>query len=399
VRSKPAVLASLVVHGAALLLAARWMVMGARAPGVPSQPPVAAAGAEPIAIQFLEGGGAGGAEGGTRRASAAHGSAAPGSRGDARIAGTRAGAGELAGRGPGVGERPGAPGGRWMKMRGADLQLEGAFVAEFLRHDRSLEVTPRSGRVAPSGGGSYAIHDRVTDVSIDRDGTAHFHDKPDIDIHWDFHLPTVGEIKRGLRQRGRDIAAWYEDPYKQARVGPIQDVPSYLLATPGACNSWGDACSTELRQRERPDDADRPSGLAHGEFDLTAMLMRHRVADPYASRKLALLDSTRAERADIAARNAKEDLGRSALLMQRNLEWLWRTTSDPVARRQALFTLWDECSEGDGPAGEAGQRARLLVIGWIRARLPAGSPGAYAPDELAQLSAQRTSSQPFVPYE
>jgi hypothetical protein len=40
-----------------------------------------------------------------------------------------------------------------------------------------------------------------------------------------------------------------------------------------------------------------------------------------------------------------------------------------------------------------------MVIGWIRARLPAGSPAAFAPDEIARRSAQRRSTQPFVPYE
>jgi hypothetical protein len=92
-------------------------------------------------------------------------------------------------------------------------------------------------------------------------------------------------------------------------------------------------------------------------------------------------------------------VGGGAAIMQRNLEVVWRATEDPEERRDALFTLWDECGEGDGRVGEAGERARKMVIGWIRARLPARSPGAFTPDEIARRSAHRRSTQPFVPYE
>src|SRR5262249_25045416 len=121
--------------------------------------------------------------------------------------------------------------------------------------------------------------------------------------------------------------------------------------------------------------------------------------DPYASRKLALLDASRAERAELGAQHRREDLARSAELMQRNLEALWRATRDPAARRQALFTLWDECSEGDGPVGEAGERPRRRVVGWIRAKLPAGPPDAFTAEVVARLSAHRMSKQLFAPYE
>src|SRR5262249_48062625 len=127
-------------------------------------------------------------------------------------------------------------------------------------------------------------------------------------------------------------------------------------------------------------------------------LMRKFLGDPYASRKLALLDASRAERAELGEQHRKEDLARSAELMLRNLEALWRATRDPAARRQALFTLWDECTEGDGPVGEAGERARRLVIGWIRAKLPAGSPDAFSAEETARLGEHRMSKQLFAPY-
>jgi hypothetical protein len=122
------------------------------------------------------------------------------------------------------------------------------------------------------------------------------------------------------------------------------------------------------------------------------------VGDPYQARKRALLDSTRAERAERGGAFRAEQLAKSAEIMRGNLEQLWRATSDPAARREALFQLWDECVEGDGAQGEAGTRARAQVIGWIRARLPAGGPGAFTTAEIVALDARRASTQHFCPY-
>ena len=66
--------------------------------------------------------------------------------------------------------------------------------------------------------------------------------------------------------------------------------------------------------------------------------------------------------------------------MQRTLEQLWASTPDPAARRTALYELWSDCADD-----EAGARARAMVVGWIRAKLPAGSQDAYSPDELGRL--------------
>jgi len=85
-------------------------------------------------------------------------------------------------------------------------------------------------------------------------------------------------------------------------------------------------------------------------------------------------------------------------MMRHNLERLWASTRDPAARRRALFELWDECGEGSGPLGEAGDRARGQVIGWIAAHLPSGSADAFTAEEIASLDARRSSKQHFAPY-
>jgi len=128
------------------------------------------------------------------------------------------------------------------------------------------------------------------------------------------------------------------------------------------------------------------------------LMRKFHAGDPYEARKRALLDVTRAERIDRGATARAEQLAHSAELVRRNLEQLWRATRDPVERRAALFAMWDECAEGEGPLGEAGERARAEIIGWIRAHLPQGGPDAFTAAELAELATHRSSHQQFEPY-
>ncbi len=389
---------------AVLVYALSRVLVHREIPAQLDEPPAASAHGEPIEFVVVE----------PQTATGPTDNGAIGSSGSpvahaAPVAGSRGGPGgdriTVTGPGTGTETQPGTGDhgpSRFMKMRGPELRLGDGFLDRFAAATKPLEPpATKTGRVDPSGGGTSTIRDRVTTVEVERDGSAHFHDKPAVSWHWDFHLPTPDAILDMARQTGRDVATWYEDPYAQARAGRIQDLPRHMTATPGACDSFYDACSTELRQAAADDeDKDRSDGVAHGRMDLTGLLMRKLgVGDPYASRKLALLDSTRAERAEIGAKYRREQLGRAAELIQKNLEALWRNTPDPAQRRSILFTMWDECGEGDGAEGEAGQRARLVVIGWIRAKLPAGSPNAFTPADIARLDKDRASKQHFAPYD
>lgn len=141
--------------------------------------------------------------------------------------------------------------------------------------------------------------------------------------------------------------------------------------------------------------------VLRGGFDVTDGLMRKfGVGDPYASKKLAFLDATRDERAQIGARYRAGQLAQTDILVRKNLDALWAGVSDPAARKQALFELWDEVVEsGDPKLVEAGAAARRQIVGFIRARLPAGSAQAFTAAELAALNSKRQSKQPFAPYE
>ncbi len=288
-----------------------------------------------------------------------------------------------------------------MHMRGPSFTLgDGELDAILDNPQQPPPQVERSGRLESAPGGAAVVHDAVTTVTVERDGTAHFHDKRDIDIHFHLPLPSLGWLRdpeRAIRETreelGKNLRDWYEDPYKQMRKGPATDLPDHLQAVPGQCDQWG-ALNCE------PEPMPPPNTVASGKLDLTAYLMRKfHAGDPFEARKRALLDVTRAERIERGAGARAEQLAHSAELMRRNLEQLWRVTRDPAERRAALFAMWDECAEGEGPLGEAGERARAEIIGWIRAHLPAGSADAFTAAELADLAAHRASHQDFAPYE
>jgi hypothetical protein len=180
-------------------------------------------------------------------------------------------------------------------------------------------------------------------------------------------------------------------------------MPRHEQAVPGGWDAGAGGDTNIDGSIKQPEElARRPSNgtvpIAGGKLDITSWLHRKYVGDPYASRKRVLLDGTHAERAQIRAKYTREQLDHSAVIMQRNVDRIWSEITDPAERRAALFALWDECAEGEGAVGEAGDRARAIVIGTIRGRL-SGAPDSFTHDEIAALDAKRTSVQHFVPYE
>ena len=96
----------------------------------------------------------------------------------------------------------------------------------------------------------------------------------------------------------------------------------------------------------------------------------------------------------------KEALRDATVKLRRYLESVWGNGRiSKAARRRQLFELWDECDvRADGPRGQAARIARATVEGFIRRRLPAGSPEAFTEQELADMNRARESATPFDPY-
>lgn len=289
-------------------------------------------------------------------------------------------------------------------MRGPSLVPPADVMARLAEGGRELPgPVHRSGRLHDAPNGTGIVEDLVTTATVARDGTVSFADKPNID--YKLHLPalpTPSGILRGFRDAGHAIGEWAVDPYEQTRYGKTQDLPRHLQATPGGCDAQNTMCDDANAPAFEKKSRENMRGQVGfgGTLDVTAALMkRFHVGDPWAARKQKILHDTFDERAAKGEAFRGDQLAHASEQMQANLTALWATTPDAAARRAALFELWDECAEGEGPRAQAGGRARLMVIGWIRAYLPAGSPDAFSTAEIAALSAHRASRAAFAPYE
>lgn len=286
---------------------------------------------------------------------------------------------------------------RHLGMRGPELHPTDEALGHIAEQPGHVGTTPIPSHRIENG---VAIHDAVTDVTIAKDGTVTFHDKPDTTIHFD---ATPWHVWHSLRGIGATIADLAQAPSDSDYVSWTDQLPAYRHAVDDVCTQYAGTASCEdptergaVKAMRKGSDV---TSIVSGKLDITSALMRKFVGDPFASRKLKLLDDTRLERAEKGLKYNEEQLARADQLMQQNLERLWAGTQNPDERRAVLFELWDECTEGEGLQAEAGGRARKMVVGWIRARIPAGSAGAYTAHDIAALDAHRTSHAHFAPYE
>ena len=280
-------------------------------------------------------------------------------------------------------EQPGttepAPGTSLLSMRRPRVDIElprGRFDdLERVPAGSTVEQDHTTGRLAPSGGGRYRSNEGVFVANVGADGSVKFKDAKN--LHMGLSLPS----KKGF-------AAWLDDPNKP--VGTLGPPSREKIALN----------KDNLEENFQRPDSGGTVPVIGGSFDATDAFMRRHGQDPYASRKLAYLDSTRDERVQIGTKHRHEQLAQATAIMQKNLTRMWASVADPAARKQALFELWDECAEsGSDELVTAGAEARKLVTGFIRARLPVGSPTAYTIDELAAFNRRKQSRATFAPYE
>jgi hypothetical protein len=278
---------------------------------------------------------------------------------------------------------PQPPRSAWFDLRGGrrttvDLRLPPGHRDDLDRVPRGTDAAPvvaPTGQLHDAGGGSRRSDQGVFTAKVAPDGSVTLKDRRNLQVG--LALPSPRSI-------GNGISRWY-----YSDKGPDgQRGERALEKEVGGSTDAGDRSKTAIVP------------VLRGGFDVTDALMRSKGQDPYASKKLAFLDSTRDERVQMGAAHREQQLRRTTQLVQRNLDQLWQRVAEPRARREALFELWDEAVEtGDEPTVEAGRAARKLVVGFIRARLPAGGPDAYTADELAALNRRRHSKAPFAPYE
>lgn len=280
----------------------------------------------------------------------------------------------------------------WMSMHRGDVPrpalLNGRWDdLDHVPRGTAPEKALTTGQLHESGGGTYKSEQGVFVAKVNPDGSVKLTDSPN--LHVRLALPSP-------RALGRSLASWYDSDKGPYGAEGDTAMAKQLQVSSGATTDPADPVTP--RVKDRATTAIVP--VLAGGFDITDWLMRRHGQDPYAHKKLAFLDATRDERAQIGNRHRAGELARSPVLVQKNLDALWAAIQTPHARKQALFELWDECAEtGEDSVVAAGQAARRLVIGFIRAHLPAGSADAYTPAELARLARTRQSKAAFQPYE
>jgi len=246
----------------------------------------------------------------------------------------------------------------------------------------------RTGQLAPSGGGTYRSEQGPFVANVDADGHVTLKDGKNFHIH--VAVP-------GGKQIGNAIRTWYDMPNKPTGTIDHQGEREIVSNIPALNDANG---GSTLQGDKGPAPGAPILPLVGGGFDITDALMRGHGVDPYASKKLAFMDATRDERVQIGQRHRSQQLAQVTQLMKRNLDRVWATVPGAAERKRTLFALWDECVEtGTDEVVVAGTSARRLVIGFIRAHLPAGSADAFTSDELRALNQSRASTAPFAPYE
>jgi hypothetical protein len=246
---------------------------------------------------------------------------------------------------------------------------------------------PRTGLLHDAGGGSLRAEQGGFDATVHPDGTVVLHDNPAFAAH--VILPSPGDL-------GRGVASWYTSDKGPSGKEGDPAMARQIQVTPGATVAAPDPTDTAPQDHARTVIIP----VIGGSFDVTDWLMRRHGQDPYAARKLAMLDATRDERVAIGKRHRTAELARTPEIVHRQLELLWAQAADLAERKQGLFELWDDCVEaGDAEVAAAAEAARRIIVGFIRAHLPAGSAEAYTPTELAALARTRHSRAAFTPYE
>lgn len=276
---------------------------------------------------------------------------------------------------PTIAHEHGPPAIRLLAMRRPDLRIRPEFRNNLDAAPAGTlprpEIEP-TGALQPDGGGTYRSDEGVFTAKIAKDGSVDLKDSKNFRIR----IANPTKIPKA-------IARWIERDDKTP-----QDPERVALN------------NTRSNDQDTRPDHGRSVPLVGGGFDVTDAVMRRFGVDPYASRKLKYLDSTRDERVAIGSKFRAEHLKRATEHVQHNLDSLWSRTGDPAARKQGLFELWDDCAEtGEPDVVEAGRAARALVIGAIRARFPASTEHAFTAQEIAAMNGRRQSNSAFAPYD
>lgn len=131
-------------------------------------------------------------------------------------------------------------------------------------------------------------------------------------------------------------------------------------------------------------------------FDLSDEFARelgHGTIYPYL--KANFLAATFKRRTEMAAEVNSRQMAEAGAGLPRQLDALWDDTRyRRRERRRIVFLLWQEIDKSSA----GGRSTATTIEGWIRQRLPRGSPDAYNDQELDAYSHERRGASTFNPY-
>ncbi|MEM7448572.1 MAG: hypothetical protein AAF355_10055 [Myxococcota bacterium] len=136
---------------------------------------------------------------------------------------------------------------------------------------------------------------------------------------------------------------------------------------------------------------DAPAGTGF-RFDLNSAVMRAAGMDPHQAERGWFMRETESVRDRLAEAYRAREQERGLERLRARLREIWRGDEDASRRRRRLFEIWDGCAEDDH-----GNRAREIVIRFIRRVLPPSTPDAFSETELRQLNEGRSSAAVFSP--
>jgi hypothetical protein len=206
-------------------------------------------------------------------------------------------------------------------------------------------------------------------------------------------LSAAGHLADLVGQRRDPLAP----PGSGTKLAPPRELPKVLHGGAGVTADVAEDGTIRFRDAK---NLGYDARAWNGRFDITDAVMRGAGQDPYAPIKQQLADETREQR--ICMAKAAQNRRQSAALLElsaRVKAIAARADLAPRERRQVIFEIWDECTEGPGDSSvDYGGMARAIILSTIREVFPAGGELAYQPAELVAMNRRRTSRERFAPY-
>ena len=226
---------------------------------------------------------------------------------------------------------------------------------------------PPTGQLQESGGGSHRSDQGPFTAKVAPDGSVTLKDRRN--FQFGIRPPTPRSIAKGVTQ-------WYDSD-----KGPDgQRGERTLEKEVGGSTDAGDRSKAVIVP------------VVRGSFDLTDAFMRGKGHDPYASKKLAFLDSTRDERVQIGTKHREQQLLLTPQIVRRNLDRAWQRAGDARARTRGAVRALGRGRRGRRREGRRGRPRGAQA----RRRLHPRAAPRGRPRRVPRRRARRAEPAPAV---